>query len=73
MQAPQAGAPDIVRHLLARRAIALGLATEAAPGTPLLDVLPLGDVRHEVDVLPNRPDLLSHRGLAREIAALLGA
>lgn len=31
-----------------------------------------GDVRLEVDVLPNRPDLLLHRGLAREIAALTG-
>jgi len=48
------------------------LETDAAPGTPLLDVLSLGDVRLEVDVLPNRPDLLSHRGVAREIAALTG-
>jgi len=48
------------------------LDTKAEPGTPLLDVLPLGDVRLEVDVLPNRPDLLSHVGLAREIAALTG-
>jgi phenylalanyl-tRNA synthetase beta chain len=51
----------------------LELHTDAAPGTPLLDVLPLGDVRLEVDVLPNRPDLLSHRGVAREIAALTGS
>ncbi len=50
----------------------LELATEAPPGTPLLDVLPLGDVRLVVDVLPNRPDLLSHRGVAREVAALTG-
>jgi phenylalanyl-tRNA synthetase beta chain len=50
----------------------LELATEAAPGTPLLDVLPGGDVRLVVDVLPNRPDLLSHLGLAREVAALTG-
>jgi phenylalanyl-tRNA synthetase beta chain len=50
----------------------LELTTDAAPGTPLLDVLPLGDVRLEVDVLPNRPDLLSHLGVAREIAALTG-
>jgi len=48
----------------------LALETEAAPGTPLLDVLPAGDVRLVVDVMPNRPDLLSHRGVAREIAAL---
>jgi phenylalanyl-tRNA synthetase beta chain len=48
------------------------LETDAAPGTPLLDVLPLADYRLDLDVLPNRPDLLSHRGVAREIAALTG-
>ncbi len=48
------------------------LDTDAAPGTPLLDVLPLGDVRLDLDVLPNRPDLLSHLGVAREVSALLG-
>jgi phenylalanyl-tRNA synthetase beta chain len=47
----------------------LALSTEAAPGTPLLEAVPLGDVRLVVDVMPNRPDLLSHQGLAREIAA----
>ena len=50
----------------------LALETDAAPGVALLDVLPLGDVRLVVDVLPNRPDLLSHRGVAREVAALTG-
>ncbi|MBX7119459.1 MAG: phenylalanine--tRNA ligase subunit beta [Gemmatimonadaceae bacterium] len=50
----------------------LTLETDAPPGTPLLAVLPAGDVRLEVDVLPNRPDLLSHRGVAREVAALTG-
>lgn len=48
------------------------LDTDAAPGTPLLDVMPLADARLDLDVLPNRPDLLSHRGVAREIAALTG-
>jgi phenylalanyl-tRNA synthetase beta chain len=47
----------------------LALDTDASPGTPLLDAVALGDTRLVVDVLPNRPDLLSHRGLAREIAA----
>lgn len=47
----------------------LELEVDAAPGTPLLDVMPVGDVRLVVDVLPNRPDLLSHIGLAREVAA----
>ena len=46
------------------------LDVDVAPGTPLLDALPLGDTVLELDVLPNRPDLLSHIGLAREIAAL---
>jgi len=48
------------------------LETDAAPGTPLLDVLALADSRLDLDVLPNRPDLLSHRGVAREIAAVTG-
>jgi len=48
------------------------LDTDAAPGTPLLDVLPIGDVRLDLDVLPNRPDLLSHQGVARELSALFG-
>lgn len=50
----------------------LTLETSAPPGTPLLDVLPIADARLDLDVLPNRPDLLSHLGVAREIAALTG-
>ncbi|MHB1299146.1 MAG: phenylalanine--tRNA ligase subunit beta, partial [Gemmatimonadaceae bacterium] len=50
----------------------LALETDAAPGTPLLDVMPVGDVRLVVDVLPNRPDLLSHVGVARELHAITG-
>jgi phenylalanyl-tRNA synthetase beta chain len=50
----------------------LALNVDVAPGTPFLDAMPVGDVRFEVDVLPNRPDLLSHIGLARELAALTG-
>jgi len=50
----------------------MALTIDAAPGTPLLDVMNVGDVRYEVDVLPNRPDLLSHQGMAREIAAITG-
>jgi len=38
------------------------------PGTPLLDALALDDVRLVVDVTPNRGDLLSQLGLARELA-----
>jgi phenylalanyl-tRNA synthetase beta chain len=50
----------------------LELEIDAVPGTPLLQALPLGDTILEVDVLPNRPDLLSHLGIAREIAAAEG-
>ena len=50
----------------------LALHTDAAPGTPFLSIYPAGDTRLVVDVLPNRPDLLSHEGLAREISAHTG-
>ena len=51
----------------------LELSVHAAPGTPLLQAMSIGDTRLVVDVLPNRPDLLSHLGLAREVAAISGA
>lgn len=50
----------------------LELNTELPPGTPFLDAMPVGDTRIVVDVTPNRPDLLSHLGIAREIAAATG-
>ncbi|MBK8006309.1 MAG: phenylalanine--tRNA ligase subunit beta [Gemmatimonadetes bacterium] len=50
----------------------LELDTDAAPGTPLLEVLPVSDDRFVLDVTPNRPDLLGHKGVARELAASLG-
>lgn len=46
------------------------LNVDVAPGTPFLSVMDVGDTRLIVDVLPNRPDLLSHEGVAREIAAV---
>ena len=51
----------------------LELSLDVPPGTPLLAAMPLGDSRLVVDVLPNRPDLLSHLVLARELAAITGA
>jgi phenylalanyl-tRNA synthetase beta chain len=48
------------------------LDTDAAPGTPLLEALPLADDRLLVDVTANRPDLLGHKGIARELAASYG-
>jgi phenylalanyl-tRNA synthetase beta chain len=50
----------------------MALTVAAEPGTRFLDAMPLGDTRLVIDVLPNRPDLLSHEGLAREIAAATG-
>lgn len=50
----------------------LELTTDAEPGTPLLDVLPLTDTRLVLDVTPNRPDLLCHKGIARDLGASYG-
>jgi phenylalanyl-tRNA synthetase beta chain len=40
-----------------------------ALGTPINAVLPPGDVVFDIEITPNRPDCLSHLGLARELAA----
>ncbi len=45
------------------------LVTDAAPGTKLVKAAPLTDQRLALDVTPNRPDLLCHKGVARELAA----
>jgi phenylalanyl-tRNA synthetase beta chain len=50
----------------------MALDVEVPPGTPFLDAMPVGDTRFVIDVLPNRPDLLAHAGVAREIAAATG-
>jgi phenylalanyl-tRNA synthetase beta chain len=42
------------------------------PGTPLGEVLPLGEDVIEIETTPNRPDLLSMVGVAREVGALYG-
>lgn len=41
-------------------------------GTPIAQALGLDDVIFEVNVTPNRSDALSHLGIAREVATLLG-
>jgi phenylalanyl-tRNA synthetase beta chain len=46
------------------------LPGDAPIGAPLSDVFP-PDTVFEMEVTPNRPDLLSHYGIARELAALL--
>ena len=48
------------------------LPRDVAPGTPIVKALGLDDVLLEVNVTPNRPDALSHLGIAREVAAALG-
>src|SRR5213080_3436151 len=45
------------------------LSPEAKIGTPIRDLFPL-DTILDVEITPNRGDLLSHFGLAREIAAV---
>ncbi|MEO6210779.1 MAG: phenylalanine--tRNA ligase subunit beta, partial [Gemmatimonadaceae bacterium] len=66
--------------LCSARELALGeehdgimeLDTALPPGAPFLDAVAAGDTRIVIDVTPNRPDLLSHFGIAREIAAASG-
>ena len=63
--------------LCSRRELGLGeehdgimtLDTDAEPGTRFLAVLGIDDERLELDVSPVRPDLLGHKGVARELAA----
>jgi phenylalanyl-tRNA synthetase beta chain len=67
--------------ILAEDEVALGpdhdgimvLDATLEPGTPLADVLPLVEDVLEVETTPNRPDLLSVYGIAREVAALFDA
>ncbi len=49
------------------------LPSDLEPGTPLADVLPVGEDVLEIETLFNRPDLMSVYGIAREVAVLTGA
>jgi phenylalanyl-tRNA synthetase beta chain len=40
-----------------------------AIGTPINKVLPPGDTVFDIEITPNRPDCLSHLGIARELSA----
>src|SRR5438093_5339842 len=51
----------------------LELDTTAAPGTRFIDALGIADHQIVIDVPANRPDLLCHKGVARELGASLGA
>lgn len=59
------GIPDSTDGLLI-------LPNDSPVGKPLVEVIPCDTVL-EVEVTPNRPDLLCYNGIAREIAALTGA
>lgn len=50
----------------------LELPADAQLGAPLADHLGLDDVVFEVGVTPNRPDALSHIGVARDLGAVTG-
>ncbi len=45
------------------------MAPELNPGTPLSEIYP---PIYDLEITPNRPDLLSHLGIGRELAALTG-
>ncbi|MBI5727370.1 MAG: phenylalanine--tRNA ligase subunit beta [Ignavibacteriales bacterium] len=47
------------------------LHEDSVPGTAAADYLGLNDIHFEIGITPNRPDALSHIGVARDIAALL--
>jgi len=51
----------------------LELDTAAAPGTRFVDAVGIADHQIVIDVPANRPDLLCHKGVARELGASLGA
>ena len=50
----------------------LQLDAGTAIGRPINEILPLSDTVLEIEVTPNRPDCLSHIGVARELAAASG-
>lgn len=45
------------------------LPSEAVIGTPAKEYFELDDIVFELEITPNRPDCLSHIGIAREVAA----
>jgi phenylalanyl-tRNA synthetase beta chain len=51
----------------------LELDTQAVPGSRFVDAVAVADHQLVIDVAANRPDLLCHKGVARELGALLGA
>ena len=50
----------------------LVLNQNAVPGTPLSQYFQLDDTVFEIGLTPNRPDAMSHIGIARELGAIIG-
>jgi phenylalanyl-tRNA synthetase beta chain len=48
------------------------LDDDLKPGTSVAAALGLDDVAYDIEITPNRPDWLSHLGMAREVAILTG-
>jgi len=46
------------------------LSEDSVEGTPITEALKLNDIIFEVGITPNRPDALSHTGVARDLAAI---
>jgi phenylalanyl-tRNA synthetase beta chain len=46
------------------------LSNGVKEGTPITEALELNDVIFEIGITPNRPDALSHIGVARDLAAI---
>jgi phenylalanyl-tRNA synthetase beta chain len=46
------------------------LEADAKPGQSLAEYLGLNDVAYDIEITPNRPDWLSHNGVAREAGVL---
>src|SRR5438309_980664 len=51
----------------------LELDTTAPPGARFIDAMGIGDHQIVINVPANRPDLLCHKGVARELGAYFGA
>ncbi|MDC0706911.1 phenylalanine--tRNA ligase subunit beta [Stigmatella sp. ncwal1] len=78
----QAALRGVDSHGMLCSAKELGLSEESSgllilpeglkPGLPIASALGLDDVVLEVNVTPNRPDALSHLGVAREVGVVTG-
>jgi phenylalanyl-tRNA synthetase beta chain len=58
---------------IAEEADGIMVLEEGPPGTPLGEVLPLGETVLEIEVTPNRSDCFGVHGVAREVHAISGA